>query len=170
MCRLCSRSPSKGSVFLCSTQHITELKKALGLLNSLTVSYQIVCFSARKDMYRFINTAFQSERNKELATSQSALIHSIFSYCLFKYSRKHVYQLKVCHKHQLFIEYLRFSKPISLQEFWFQTGNISDILEYFQHQRRGKKKRLKCHPSLHNVVIFILCAGFTQSFSSTLQK
>lgn len=68
-------------------------------------SYQIVCFSARKDMYRFMNTAFQSERRekKELATSQSGLIYSIFSYCLFKYSRKRVYQLKVCQKQQLFI-------------------------------------------------------------------
>jgi len=65
MCRLCSPSPSKGSVFPCSTQHITELKKALGLLSSLMASYQIVCFSARKDMYRFMNTAFQSERREK---------------------------------------------------------------------------------------------------------
>lgn len=108
MCRLRSRFSSKGSVFFCSTHHRTELKKALGLLNSLPSSYQIVCFSARKDMCRFMNTAFQTEstkKKKKLATSlsQSGLIYYISFYCLFKYSRKHVYQLKVCQKYQLLI-------------------------------------------------------------------
>lgn len=124
MCRLPSSFSSKGSVFLCSTHHIAELKKALGLLNSLLSSYQTVCFSARKDMYRFMNTTFQTEskKKKKLATSlsQPGLIYCISSYCLFKYSNKRVYQLNECQKYQLLKYYFHFSKT----EFHLRTSNF----------------------------------------------
>lgn len=120
MCRLPSSFSSKGSVFLCSTHHIAELKKALVFLNSLLSYYQIVCFSAGEDMFRLMNIPFQykSKKKTHLATSlrQSGFIYSISSYCFFRYGRRGVYPLKECQKYQLFIYCFHFPE-LELKDF-----------------------------------------------------